>query len=60
MVPPDRLWYRTKGLSVLIYLPGQLPGIAPGWGEQYMFLFDWSALMTPQKATLLDSMRTLL
>jgi hypothetical protein len=31
---------------------------AAGWGEKYMFLFDWSVLMTPQKATLY-SMRTL-
>jgi hypothetical protein len=32
-------------------------GVA-GWGELYMFMFDWSALMTPHKATL-DSLRTL-
>jgi len=25
---------------------------AAGWGELHMFMFDWSALMTPQKATL--------
>jgi hypothetical protein len=25
---------------------------AAGWGEKYMFMFDWSALMTPLKATL--------
>ncbi len=31
---------------------------APGWGKQYMFIFDWSSLFNPQKATL-DSLRTL-
>ncbi len=31
---------------------------AAGGREKYMFMFDWSAIMTPQKATL-DSMRTL-
>jgi hypothetical protein len=30
---------------------------AAGWGEKYMFMFDWRVLMTPQKATL-DSLPT--
>ncbi len=66
---PDRLWYRTdcvvSGLSVLMYRPGQLPGRASvisgelqAGGKQYMFMSDWSAFMTSQKATL-DRMRTL-
>jgi hypothetical protein len=28
---------------------------AAGWGDYLMFMFDWSALMTPQKATFRDS-----
>jgi hypothetical protein len=46
-------WYRTDcGLSVLKYRPSQLPGRASvisrdGWGEEYMFMFDLRALMTP-------------
>jgi hypothetical protein len=33
---------------------------AAGWGETiYVFMFDWSSLITPQKATL-DSLLTLL
>jgi hypothetical protein len=63
----DRLWYRTD--CVVRGCPFSWSGQArqcfgnkcgaAGWGEYYMFMFDWSALKTPQKATL-DCMRSLM
>ncbi len=39
--------YRPAARQVFSYTWG-----AAGWGGWHMFMFDWSALMIPQKATL--------
>ena len=61
---PDRLWYCIVQTVLLGAVRSHVParpafrqsftdkwGVV-GWGKQNMFMFDWSALMTLQKATL--------
>jgi hypothetical protein len=59
----ERLWYRTdcvvRGCTFSCTGPSRAAQQifrykwgAAGWGELHMFMFDWSALMTPQRATL--------
>jgi hypothetical protein len=66
---PDRLWYHTDRVirsclfsytSPAMQLPGRSSVICGELqdGRNSICMFDWSALMIPQKATL-DSMRTL-
>ncbi len=66
----ESLWYRTDCGTVQSVLLGAVHSHVParsaarqifcykwgavGWREKLMFMFDWSALMTPQKA-ILDS-----